>query len=178
MKRILLHVCCGPCATHAINELQQESFDVTLFFSNSNIHPNEEHLKRLQSLKNYVEKAKTPLIIDEYEPDEWFELVKGYEEEPEGGERCRICIESRLKRTAHHAKSNGFAWFTTTLTISPHKNANIINQLGVQVAKEYNLKFLSKDFKKKNGFKKSIKISKEHNLYRQNYCGCVFSMKK
>lgn len=178
MKRILLHVCCGPCATHTINELQQESFEVTLFFSNSNIHPNGEYIKRLDSLKNYVEKTKTPLIIDEYQPDEWLQLVKGYEETPEGGERCRICIESRLKRTAHYAKKNGFEWFTTTLTISPHKNANVINQLGSQVANEYDLKFLVKNFKKKDGFRKSIKISKEHNLYRQNYCGCVFSMKK
>ncbi len=178
MNRILLHVCCGPCATQSIIELKRESFEVTLFFSNSNIHPKEEYNRRLNTLKNYVEKVNVPLIVDDYNAEEWLNLVKGYEKDPEGGKRCRICIESRLKKTAEYAKTHGLEWFTTTLTISPHKNAEFINKLGAKLAKENNIRFLSKNFKKQNGFKKSIIISKEYNLYRQNYCGCIYSIEK
>ncbi|MFX1296555.1 MAG: epoxyqueuosine reductase QueH [Promethearchaeota archaeon] len=178
MKKILLHVCCGPCATHSIMELQHESFEVALFFSNSNISPKEEYTKRLNSLENYVKKVNVPLILDSYNPDDWFELIKGYEDSREGGERCKICIESRLKRTAQYAKLHGFKWFTTTLTISPHKNTELINQLGMQLAIELDINFLTKNFKKRNGFKRSVIISKEYKLYRQNYCGCLFSLKK
>ncbi|NVM53111.1 MAG: epoxyqueuosine reductase QueH [Candidatus Helarchaeota archaeon] len=178
MKSILLHVCCGPCATHSIIELQRESFDVTLYFSNSNIHPKEEYIKRLDSLKDYVKKVNVPLIVDNYNPEEWFELIKGCEGDPEGGKRCQICIKTRLKKTVQYAKTHEFEWFTTTLTISPHKNTKMINQLGMQLAEEYSIKFLLKNFKKKDGFKKSIEISRYHNIYRQNYCGCIFSAKE
>jgi predicted adenine nucleotide alpha hydrolase (AANH) superfamily ATPase len=178
MKRILLHVCCGTCATHSIIELKQESFDITLFFSNSNIHPEEEYKKRLNSLKNYVNEINVPFIEDNYNPAEWFELIKGFEAAPEGGERCKFCIESRLRKTAQCAKANGFDCFTTTLSISPHKDTELINKLGSQIATELEINFLPKNFKKKDGFKKSILISKEHGLYRQNYCGCIFSIRK
>ena len=178
MKEILLHVCCGPCATHSIIELEQESFDVTTFFSNSNIHPKEEYLRRLNSLKTYVEKVNIPLIIDNYNPKEWLDQVKGYEESPEGGKRCEICIKNRLKLTAEYAKAHGFEWFTTTLTISPHKNAEIINKIGIKLGEENHINFLLKNFKKKDGFKKSLIISKDHDLYRQNYCGCIYSARK
>ncbi len=177
MKRILLHVCCGPCATHPVIELQREAFDVTLFFSNSNIHPEGEYIKRLNSLKEYAREVKIPLIIDAYDPAQWFEAIKGYETSPEGGARCRICFELRLRKTAQYAKSHGFDWFTTTLTISPHKNASVINQIGIQIGKEFSINFLPRNFKKKDGFKKSVILSKEYNLYRQDYCGCIFSAK-
>jgi predicted adenine nucleotide alpha hydrolase (AANH) superfamily ATPase len=178
MRRLLLHVCCGPCATHSIQDLQEELYDVTLFFSNSNIQPETEYYKRLNSLKVYVDRIKIPLIIDSYNPDEWFELIRGYEANPEGGARCQICIKTRLEKTAQYAKFHGFEGFTTTLTISPHKNFQLINELGEKLGKEYNIQFLPKNFKKKDGFQKSIAMSKEHQLYRQNYCGCRFSMKK
>ena len=178
MKGILLHVCCGPCATHSIIELEKESFEVTLFFSNSNIHPEEEYETRLNSLKKYAKDVNVPLVIDNYAVEEWLKLTKGFESNPEGGERCKICIESRLTKTANYAKAHGFEWFTTTLSISPHKNATLINQLGIKIAKEFGIKFLPKNFKKENGFKKSVLISKDHGLYRQNYCGCIYSIKK
>jgi len=178
MRRVLLHVCCGPCATHSIEDLRNESYDVTLFFSNSNIQPEEEYNKRLDSLKTYVNRIKITLIIDNYNPDEWFELVKGYETSPEGGARCQICIRTRLEKTAKYAKFHRFEGFTTTLTISPHKDFQLINELGVKLAKEYNVQFLPKNFKKMDGFQKSITMSIEYQLYRQNYCGCRFSMQK
>jgi len=178
MQEILLHVCCGPCATQSIIELHQESYNITLFFSNSNIHPEEEFLARLNSLKDYAAQINIALIVDEYNPAEWFELVKGYETCKEGGDRCKICIESRLEKTARCAKTQGFAGFTTTLTISPHKNTKIINEIGERLAAKYDIIFLSKNFKKKDGFKKSLELSKQHALYRQNYCGCKFSMEK
>ncbi len=177
MKRILLHVCCGPCATHSIVELRQESFDITLFFSNSNIHPEEEYLRRLDNLKTYADEIKIPYFIESYDPDSWFQAVEGYEEEPEGGARCKICVRIRLEKTAQYAKKHEFDGFTTTLTISPHKNAILINQLGNHIAEALGIGFLERDFKKQDGFKKSITLSKEYNLYRQNYCGCIYSIK-
>jgi predicted adenine nucleotide alpha hydrolase (AANH) superfamily ATPase len=178
MKRILLHVCCGTCATQSIIELQQDSFTVTLFFSNSNIHPEEEYKKRLNSLKGYANMIKIPLIEDTYNPAEWFEMIKGFETASEGGDRCKLCIESRLRKTAQYAKAKGFDCFTSSLSISPHKDTELINKLGSQIAEELDINFLPKNFKKKDGFKKSILISKEHGLYRQNYCGCIYSVRK
>ncbi|MHA1359290.1 MAG: epoxyqueuosine reductase QueH [Candidatus Helarchaeota archaeon] len=178
MEQILLHVCCGPCATHTIDVLKRETFEITLFFSNSNIQPAEEYRNRLASLITYTDRLNIPLVVDSYNPAEWFELVKGYEECPEGGERCKICIEARLKRTAKYAKDHGFTGFTTTLTISPHKSSKIINEIGTKLAKEFEINFLQENFKKQNGFKKSVAISKQFQLYRQNYCGCIFSIKK
>lgn len=178
MKSILLHVCCGPCATQSIKDLEEDSFEVTLFFSNSNIHPEEEYLRRLKSLKVYSEEVAVPLIVDEYHPSEWLELVKGHEDDPEGGPRCSICIETRLRRTAEYAKNHGFELFTSTLSISPHKNFAMITLIGSQIAQKENIKFLAKNFKKGDGFKKSVLISKQHDLYRQDFCGCVFSARK
>ncbi len=129
------------------------------------------------ALQIYSTKLNIPLQIDNYNPAAWFELVRGYEEEPEGGQRCRICIEARLERAAQIAKEHGFKWFTTTLSISPHKNSKVINEIGLKIAQKFDLNFLQENFKKKDGFKKSVEISKEHNLYRQDYCGCIFSMR-
>ena len=178
MKDILLHVCCGPCATQSIIELLQDSFNLTIFFSNSNIHPEEEYLARLDSLKTYAGVLNIPLVVDDYKPEEWLARIKGYELCLEGGDRCKICIESRLEKTAQYAKSHGFEGFTTTLTISPHKNTKLINEIGARLSEKYIIQFLSRNFKKKNGFKKSLEISKQYKLYRQNYCGCKFSMGK
>ncbi len=178
MKDILLHVCCGPCATQSIVELLQDSLNLILFFSNSNIHPEEEYLARLGSLKTYAGQLNVPLVVEDYNPEEWFARIKGYELCLEGGDRCKICIESRLEKTAQYAKSHGFEGFTTTLTISPYKNTKQINEIGVRLAEKYAIQYLSKNFKKKDGFKKSLEISKEYKLYRQNYCGCKFSMGK
>lgn len=178
MPQILLHVCCGPCATHTIEELQTDGFDITLFFSNSNIYPEDEYKKRLESLKTFVQARNLPLIIAEYNPKEWFLEVEGLEQSPEGGERCEICIEFRLRKTAQYASIHDFPWFTTTLSISPHKNTQVINQLGMKIAEEFRIQFLTKNFKSRNGFKKSVELSKKHQLYRQNYCGCLYSMRK
>lgn len=178
MKDILLHVCCGPCATQSIIELLQDSFNLTIFFSNSNIDPEEEYLARLDSLKTYAGHLNIPLVVDDYKPEEWLARIKGYELCLEGGDRCKICIESRLEKTAQYAKSHGFEGFTTTLTISPHKNTKLINEIGARLSEKYIIQFLSRNFKKKNGFKKSLEISKQYKLYRQNYCGCKFSMGK
>ncbi|MHA1270477.1 MAG: epoxyqueuosine reductase QueH [Candidatus Helarchaeota archaeon] len=175
--KLLLDCCCGPCATHCINELQKD-YDITLFVSNFNIHPKEEYEKRLQSLKKYAEIKKIPLINLEYNPNNWFNAIKGHEGDKEGGERCKICFAFRLELAAKWGKENNFDLFTTTLTISPHKNAQIINSIGIKISKKYNIKFLEANFKKMDGFKKSIAISKKYNLYRQSYCGCLFSIRK
>ena len=168
--KILLHVCCAPCSTQSIEELKKD-YDVTLFFYNPNIHPKEEYEKRLNEAKKISKILGLPLIEGEYDKDAWLEAVKGFENEPENGKRCAICYEFRLKKSSEKAKD--FDFFTTTLTISPHKNSEVINEIGSKI----NHKFLKKNFKKKDGFRKSIELSKKHNLYRQDYCGCIYSLK-
>ncbi|MHA1230520.1 MAG: epoxyqueuosine reductase QueH [Candidatus Helarchaeota archaeon] len=172
--KLLLDCCCGPCATHCIEILKNE-YEVILFSSNYNIHPKEEYEKRLASLKKLAEIYDLPLIILEYRPNEWFDAIKGHENDKEGGERCKICFKFRLKKAAEWAANHNIPIFTTTLTISPHKKSSDIIEIGEQLALIYNIKFLNKDFKKKDGFKKSVELSKKYSLYRQNYCGCIFS---
>lgn len=167
--RILLHVCCGCCSTHCINELIKD-YSVTLFFSNSNIDSKDEWENRLEQVKKMAEVHNLPLIIDNYDHDSWLEFVKGLESEPGGGLRCRKCFEFNLSMTDEYAKDYDF--FTTTLTVSPHKNSALINEIGKKINFE---KFLVKNFKKQDGFKKSLELSYNHRLYRQNYCGCEFS---
>lgn len=166
---LLLHVCCGPCASYVI-EFLKKKYDITLYFFNPNIEPKEEYLKRLDSAEKLADKFNLLLIEGNYNNDEWREFVKGFEKEPEGGKRCGLCFEFRLKRTAELADELGFDFFTTTLTISPYKDAKVINKIG----KKYD-KFLEFNFSE--GYKKSISLSKECGLYRQNYCGCLFSKK-
>ena len=168
--KILLHVCCAPCAVHPIEDLIKE-YEVTLFYSNSNIYPKEEYNKRLDYAKIIAEEYKVDLIIDSYNHQEWRDFIKGFENEPEKGKRCAKCFEFNLGKTAAFAKENRFDLFTTTLTVSPHKSSKIIFEIG-----EVTNLFLKKDFKKKNGFKRSIELSKKFNLYRQNFCGCEFSI--
>ncbi|RLG58102.1 MAG: recombinase [Candidatus Hydrothermarchaeota archaeon] len=174
MEKLMLHACCAPCATHVVKVLR-EKYEVIVYFYNPNIHPEEEYHLRMKNMIKLAELYDFPLIIGDYDVELWFERIKGFEKEKEGGERCKLCFELRLEKTAKLAKELGMPIFATTLTISPHKNAEVINSIGKKIAKKYNIKFFEADFKKKNGFKKSVEESKRLNLYRQNYCGCIFS---
>jgi len=169
MPRVLLHVCCAPCSTHSIEVLQQD-YDLTLYFSNSNISPLAEYQKRRDQVHRFAAICNLPLHEDPYDHDAWLEHIAGLENEPEKGERCQKCFEFNLTRAAEYAREHGFDYFTTTLTISPHKHSQTIFSIGERLGN-----FLRIDFKKKDGFRRSISLSKEHNLYRQSYCGCEFS---
>jgi len=172
--KILLHICCGVCATSVIERLRSESNEVSGLFYNPNIYPMEEYEKRLKATKKIAKKMKLVLFEGQYVPQEWFNLTKNYSEFPEGGLRCNICYEMRLKYTYDFCKSNNFDKFTTTLTVSPHKKSDIINEIGKKIGDKL---FLETDFKKNNGFNRAIKIAKNWDLYRQNYCGCKYSMR-
>jgi predicted adenine nucleotide alpha hydrolase (AANH) superfamily ATPase len=174
--KLLLHICCAPCSTEAIERLCQEH-DVTGFFFNPNIHPTEEYEARLRELEKFSKVRGFEFYRGQQGSGRWFEKTRGFEKAPEGGERCRICYAIRLEETARLAAKRGFDAFTTTLSISPHKDAKIINEIGMAVEKRFGVKFLMADFKKKNGFKKSVELSKAHGLSRQDYCGCVYSQK-
>ena len=171
--RLLLHSCCGPCSSYVLEYLS-DYFDITLFFYNPNIQPAEEYEKRLLTQKKLLERAKykNPVIFlaGEYEPQCFFDMVKGLEGCKEGGARCEKCFELRLSKAAEIAKKGGFDYFATTLTVSPHKNAVLINEIGGRYQN-----YLPSDFKKREGYKRSIILSKEYELYRQGYCGCIFS---
>ena len=172
--KLLLHACCGPCCTYAAESLR-EFFDITIFYFNPNTHPEAEYRKRLEALKKLAEHFSLPLLEGDYEPQEFFSRVKGMEQLPEGGERCAECFRIRLEETAKKAKEFGFDFFCSTLSVSPHKNASLINEIGETLAEKYGVPHLPNDFKKKNGFFRSTELSKELGLYRQDYCGCVFS---
>ena len=176
--KLLLHSCCAPCSSYVIEYLSTY-FLVTVFFYNPNIYPEAEYKKRLKEQIKLIKKLpvenEVNLIVGPYEPDVFFQRIKGLEQEKEGQKRCLKCYELRLEKTAQHASQSGFSYFTTTLTISPHKNAKLINRLGYNIASTYQLEYLFSDFKKKGGFKRSITLSHQYQLYRQNYCGCMFS---
>jgi len=174
--KLLLHICCASCGTIAIEKLLPD-FDLTLFWYNPNIHPISEYKKRLDDVKKLSEIYKTGLVIEKYEDKYWFKLVKGLEKEPEGGKRCPLCFNIRMTKTVEFAKKNGFERWGTTLTTGPQKDAQVINSIGILLAKKYDLQFYQANFKKKDGFKKSVTLSKMYNFYRQNYCGCIFSKK-
>ena len=171
--RLLLHSCCGPCSSYVLEYLS-DYFDITLFFYNPNIQPAEEYEKRLSAQKQLLERAKhknpVAFLAGEYEPQRFFEAVKGLENCREGGARCEKCFELRLSKAAEIAKKGGFDYFATTLTVSPHKNAVLINEIGGRYQN-----YLPSNFKKREGYKRSIILSKEYELYRQDYCGCIFS---
>lgn len=175
---VLLHSCCAPCSSYVIEYLSQY-FSITVYYYNPNICPDEEYRYRAEEQKRLIEsmpvKNRVSFLEGDYYPSLFFDTVKGLEKEPEGGARCEKCFNLRLDITAQQAKNNGFDYFATTLTISPLKNAQLINTIGQKLAEKYSIKYLAGDFKKKNGYKRSIVLSKEYNLYRQNYCGCVFS---
>ena len=177
-KKILLHSCCAPCSSYVIEYLTNY-FDLGILYYNPNISPEEEYIKRVNELQRLISemplKNEVKFIEGRYEPHKFYEAVRGYEKAPEGGERCFICYEMRMREAAIMAKELGYDYFTTTLTISPLKNAAKINEIGQDLEREYNVKHLPSDFKKNNGYKRSIELSKEYDLYRQNFCGCVFS---
>lgn len=175
---LLLHACCAPCSSYVLEYLSQY-FRIYILYYNPNISPSSEYEYRLNEEKRLISEMNfiNPVEIVEctYNPDEFFAKVKGLEKEPEGGARCEVCFELRLRESARFCKDSGCDYFATTLTISPLKNAPLINEIGEKIAEEYGVKYLPSDFKKKNGYKRSIELSKEYNLYRQNYCGCIFS---
>lgn len=178
---LLLHSCCAPCSSYVLKYLS-EYFKITLLYFNPNISPESEYMKRVAEQKRLIEsmpfKNKVEFIEGRYEPREFYDAVKGYEEEPEGGRRCHICYEMRLREAAEYAKKGGYDYFTTTLSISPLKKSDVLNEIGERVGIEYGIAHLPSDFKKRNGYKQSIELSKEYDLYRQNFCGCVFSKRQ
>ena len=180
-KRLLLHSCCAPCSSAVLEKLQ-EVFEVTVFFYNPNISEDTEYQKRVVEQKRLIEafNKKNPdcsiyMIDGDYQPQKFYDIAKGYESCPEGGERCFRCFELRLEATAKIAKKENYDFFTTTLTISPLKNAAKLNEIGEEMARKYGCVWLPSDFKKKEGYKRSIELSKEYDLYRQDFCGCAFS---
>lgn len=179
-ERLLLHACCAPCSS-AVLERLGDFFQIDILFFNPNITDRYEYKKRLTELENFVSKFKTKypitVISGRYDPLEFLDMARGLEDEPERGKRCYKCYELRLKECARVAEKNNIKYFTTTLSLSPYKNAVWINEIGSELEKKYNSCFLYSDFKKKNGYKRSIELSKEYDLYRQDYCGCVYSLR-
>ena len=172
MKELLLHVCCGPCASVPILRLK-DMFKITLFYYNPNIYPPKEYKKRFAEVKKLAAFYGLDLIEGPYDHNAWLNLVKGFEDEPEGGKRCELCWRERIFFTAKLARQ----WFATSLTLSPYQDMVLINKLGYEAQKKYNKKYLESNFKKNDGYKLSLEMSKKHNMYRQNYCGCEFSMR-
>ena len=173
---LLLHSCCGPCSTEVIAFLK-DYFEITVFYYNPNIEPLEEYLHRKSEQKRFLneyKEAKIHFLDCEYDNNSFKEMAKGLENIPEGGARCNKCFYLRMKKTAIVAKENNFEYFGTTLTVSPHKNSTMINEIGEKISKEENIKYIYGDFKKNDGYKKSIEMSKAYNLYRQDYCGCLY----
>ncbi len=173
--KMLLHSCCGPCSTVVIERLR-ERFDVTVFYYNPNIEPFEEYEKRKTEQKKVCEKFGVSFVDYDYENENWHKFVAGLEGEREGGARCEKCFYFRLIKTAEYAKEHGFNIFATTLSVSPHKNTEVINKVGKEIGEKLKIEFLPESFKKKDGYLRSIQLSKEFGLYRQNYCGCLFAL--
>lgn len=176
---LLLHSCCAPCSSYVLEYLSQ-FFYITVYYYNPNIYPPNEYDERVKEQERLIGEMDTRypvrLIKGDYEPELFYQTVKGHEKDEEGKERCMLCYEMRLTNAARIAKEQGFDYFTTTLSISPLKNAGKLNEIGEKAAKEYGVSYLNSDFKKKNGYKRSTELSQLHHLYRQNYCGCVYSM--
>lgn len=177
-RSLLLHVCCAPCSSSVIEYLSS-FFDITLYFFNPNITDREEYDLRIAELKRFIkelpEAKDVSLIEGEYNPQEFFNLTKNFAKDKEGGKRCELCYKLRLFSTAKMAKERGFDLFTTTLSVSPYKNADKLNEIGDAASKMYDTAYLFSDFKKKNGYKRSIELSKQYDLYRQDFCGCIYS---
>ncbi len=175
---LLLHSCCAPCSSYCIEYLSQY-FRITILYYNPNISPKEEFLKRAEEQRRLVSELKTvhpvSVVVDDYNPQEFLTAVKGLEHIPEGGERCFVCYRLRLERAAGYAAEHGFDYFCSTLSISPLKNSGKLNEIGEELSGIYSVPHLPSDFKKRGGYKRSIELSREHKLYRQNYCGCAFS---
>ncbi len=175
--KLLMHVCCAPDATVALERLPNLEC-LQLFFDNPNIQPAEEYARRMVAFFKLACKVQVGYAVGSYDPAEWIEHTKGYETEVEGGERCRICITYRIRRSALRARENGFDTLGCTFTTSPHKRSALIHEIGEKIAGEHGLAYLASDFKKKDGFKRSVDLSKQMGLYRQNYCGCIYSLRE
>lgn len=175
---LLLHSCCAPCSSYVLEYLSQY-FRITVFYYNPNIYPEEEYRMRVREQQEFIRRfpAKYPISFVEgaYDTERFYEMAKGLEQVPEGGERCFRCYELRLREAGELAREGGFDFFTTTLSISPLKNAEKLNEIGVRIGEEFGVTYLLSDFKKKNGYKRSTELSKEYGMYRQDYCGCVYS---
>jgi predicted adenine nucleotide alpha hydrolase (AANH) superfamily ATPase len=171
--KTLLHICCGICAASVGERLISEGHDVTGYFYNPNIHPLEEFRRRLKVAEDVADWLRIRLIVPTYEPEKWLEQTQAFAEEPEGGKRCAVCFRIRLNATFNYLKDNNFESFTTTLTVSPHKSALMVNRIGTEIGGNT---FLARDFKKKDGFKRSNEIARELGLYHQRYCGCIYSL--
>lgn len=190
---LLLHSCCAPCSSYVLEYLSQY-FQIAVFYYNPNIYPPEEYTKRVKEQENFIQRftahvsaegegkdrAFYPIDFVEgsFAQDKFYDLVKGLEDVPEGGERCFLCYEMRLREAAEYAKRLNMDYFTTTLSISPLKNAEKLNEIGEKLAEEYGISYLCSDFKKKDGYKRSVELSKEYGMYRQDYCGCIFSKRE
>lgn len=179
-EKLLLHACCAPCSSAVLERLSSH-FKITIFYYNPNIDKKEEYEKRVNELKKFINKYKTKyevkLIEGRYDTNDFKKIAEGLENEPERGKRCYKCYNLRIEETAKVAEELGFKYFTTTLSLSPHKNANWINEIGENLNNKYNSTFLYCDFKKREGYKRSIELSREYDLYRQDYCGCIYSKK-
>ena len=179
--KLLLHTCCAPCSSYCIEYLSNY-FDITVLYYNPNISPQEEYEKRKQEqirfLKEYPSKNKLDIMDIDYNYNEFLSIAKGLEQEKEGGRRCHKCYLLRLEKTAQIAKKHHFDYFGTTLTVSPYKNSKVLNEIGKVLQEKYNVAYLFSDFKKKEGYKRSIELSKQYHLYRQDYCGCIYSKKE
>ena len=181
VPRLFLHACCAPCSSYVLEYLSR-FFSVTVFFCNPNISPKEEYEKRVSEIQRLISEMEfvhpVAFVEGEYKPEDFYEMARGLEDVPEGGERCFRCYRLRMEEAARLAEQGGYDYFTTTLSISPLKNAGKINEIGQELSQIYKVEHLPSDFKKKNGYKRSIELSHEYGLYRQNYCGCVFSKRE
>ena len=191
VPKLFLHSCCAPCSSYVLEYLSQY-FQITVFYYNPNIYPEEEYLKRVEEQKHFIQRFqqdmlqagkgsichKIEFLEGSYEKDKFYQMAHGMEELPEGGERCFRCYELRLREAAEHARELGMDYFTTTLSISPLKNARKLNEIGERLAEEYGVSYLTSDFKKRDGYKRSVELSREYGMYRQDYCGCIFSMRE
>ncbi len=178
MKKIILHACCAPCASYPIEKLRLDNYEPVVFFYNPNIFPYKEYKIRRDEIEQYCLKKGVEFYCDDYEIKKFYSAIKGFENEPERGKRCSICLKLRLEKAAQFTLSKNIADFTTTLTISPHKDSNTIFEVARNVANDYGIHFLEYNFKKQDGFKISRQIAKENAMYFQQYCGCAFSMRQ
>ena len=178
VPRVMLHSCCAPCSSYVIEYLSNY-FYLTVIYYNPNISPEDEYLKRKNEQVRLIKEIKTKYSVDiidcDYDNDLYESKIRGLEKEPERGRRCDVCFKLRLEKTAYKAKELGYDYFATTLTVSPYKNALLINEIGLSIGDSFGINYLVSDFKKKNGYKRSVELSKGYSLYRQNYCGCKYS---
>lgn len=179
VPKLLLHSCCAPCSSYVLEYLSRY-FDITVLYYNPNIYPPEEFAKRADEQVRLADEMSfehpVKVVVADFNADEFYSAVRGHEGDPEGGERCRLCFELRLGKAAEYAGEHGFDYFTTTLSISPLKNAAVLNDVGAAAAEKYGVAYLFSDFKKRGGYKRSCELSAQYGLYRQDYCGCVFSV--